>query len=258
MCDPLTIAGIALSGASVAANSIAASQQEAATNRALEQHRAKQTALQQEANALNETSRKTYDGFGQQQEQRSNELGSYLNKQLDATPATPGAEPAQTASNITVQEEARQRGSARAYSRQQAGALGEMRGFGDLLGTLSRQQARSAGEVGQLGGFMSGNSAVLPLQLDAASHAGDTMATIGGIAGGFGKLGLSAGLSGGGFGGGAAGAGGALPSLAGGSAPGTLSLGSVLASRPMAPMTLGQTNGAVPSFARTGNLFGSF
>ncbi|MFY9292830.1 MAG: hypothetical protein WAP03_19365, partial [Methylorubrum rhodinum] len=197
ICDPLTIAGIALSGASVAANSIAASQQQAATDRALQAHRAKQAALQQEASALQEKSRQSYDGFGQQQDQRANELGAYLNKQIDATPAAPSAEPAQTASNITVQEEARQRGQARAYSQRQAGALGELRGFGDMLGTLSRQQARTSGEIGQIGGFMSGNSAVLPLQLDAASRAGDTMATLGGLAGGFGRLGISAGLGGG-------------------------------------------------------------
>lgn len=260
MCDPLTIAGAALSVGGIAANSIGASQAGAATARALQEHRTRQEGLQREAAALQDKSRQSYDGFGAQQEQRASELGSYLTQQLQPQAAPAGTEPPTEGSNITVQEEAKQRGKARTYSAGQADALGDMRGFGDLLGTLSRAQARDAGQIGQLGSFMSGNTGVLPISLDAAAQAGNGMKTLGGLAGGLGKLGVTAGLSGG-FGGADAvtsAAKSALPTLATGGAPQTFNLGSVLASRAQAPLTLANAAGALPSFARQGSPYSVF
>lgn len=237
----------------MAANSIGASKAEAATSRALEAHRTQQDKLRQEAAAIQERSRTSYDGFGAQQEQRAAELGSYL-QQKSAQPAAAPVEATPGASNITVQEVDKQRNKARTFAQGQAGALGEMRGFGDLLGTLSRDQARDAGQIGQLGGFMKGNSSVLPVSLDAASQAGAGWQAAGALAGGLGKLGVSAGLSGM-LGAGGAAAGGSIPALAGGSAPGSFDLGSVLSKMPAAPMTIGTKAASLPSFARAGNLY---
>jgi multidrug efflux pump subunit AcrA (membrane-fusion protein) len=238
----------------IAANSIGASQAAAATGRALEAHRARQAALQQEAGALQDKSRESYTDFSGQQGQRADELGSYLKQQLQPSQAPAGTEQPISGSNITVQEEAKQRGKASAFAQGQADALGEYRGFGDTLGTLSRAQARDAGQIGQIGGFMSGNSSILPIELDAANQAGNGLKAIGGIAQGLGKLGVSAGL-GGGFGGATASTASAagLPTLATGGAPETFALGSVLSKMPQAALRLGSTAGGLPSFARPGN-----
>lgn len=254
MCDPLTIAGVALSVGGVAANSIANSQVESATSRALVAERSRQQQLRTEAAALQESSRKQYDGFDQSQGQRAQELGSYLQQNLQQPQAAPAtAEAPATSSNITTQEETRQRERAGAYSFGQAQALGNLRSFGDILGTFSRQQARDAGAIGQLGGFMQGSSGVLPLELDAAAQAGNGMKTLGALASGAGKLGVGAGLSGGGgsiaglFGSGTGAAASGLPSIA-----------AMAAAPPATPLTIGAPRASLPAFARAGNLYRPF
>jgi hypothetical protein len=72
-----------------------------------------------------------------------------------------------------------------------------LRAFGDILGDTSRLQARDASQVGTIGSFKRGSSAVLPLELDEANHAGDGMKVFGDLLGGFGGIATSAGLSGG-------------------------------------------------------------
>lgn len=143
-------------------------------------------------------------------------------------------------SNIVVKEEAKQRDKARALTDQSGAALGELRAFGDVLGTISRDQARDAGAVGQIGGFKSGSSGVLPFELDEAGRAGDGMKLFGDILGGAGSVATGAGLSGGGLH--------QLPTWLGGGTPGA--------------MINTTTGGLAPfpaqasKFLRLGNLYG--
>lgn len=88
------------------------------------------------------------------------------------------------------------RGKARAQTNDRAVRLADVRSFGDLLGDISRKQARDAGQIGQIGGFKAGSQGVLPLELDAAAQAGGKAKLLGDVLGGLGSIGLSAGLSG--------------------------------------------------------------
>ncbi|MGX5775441.1 hypothetical protein [Methylorubrum zatmanii] len=263
----MTIAGAVLSVGGMAANSIASGQVEAATNRAVEAERNRQAQLRREAAAVQEQSRQRYDNHAGQQDQRAQELGSYLQSQQTQPPAADApaeASIAPTSSGIVTQEDARQRAKASAYSQGQAQALGTMRSFGDLLGEQSRLQGRDAGEIGQIGGFMKGSSAVLPLELDAAGQVGNGLKTLGGLASGLGNLGISAGLSGGlgtllGAGGAkTAGAAAALPTMAATSTASAPTIAGVAAATPTVPMTLGSAFGGLPSFARAGNFYRAF
>jgi hypothetical protein len=203
MCDPLTIAGVALSAGSMAANSAANSRVNAARNNALAAERTRQAQLDHEAAAYNAKDQASYQDFAGQQAAKSKTLGDYFTQASTPSAAAPAGTAAETmpdASGIVVAENAKQLGRAKAYTDQQGRALGELRSFGDTMGDLSRAQARDAGYIGQIGGFKMGSSGVLPYELDAAGHAGDGMKTLGDLAGGFGSIGISAGLKGGSLG----------------------------------------------------------
>jgi hypothetical protein len=200
MCDPVTLAGIALTGLSTGLNYMANQQVEGARNSAMAAERIRQQGLDQQADALNLQSQDRYQNFDDKKEERSSQLGQYFTDQV-ATPPTAAAMPA-SGSNITVQAENKARGDARERTDQIGNALGELRSFGDLLGDTSRLQARDASQIGQIGGFKRGSSNVLGLELDAANSAGGGLRMGADIAGGLGKVGMSAGLSGaGGIGG---------------------------------------------------------
>lgn len=255
MCDPLTIAGAALSAGGIAANSIGQSQVAAASNRAAAAESARQANLRQEAAAVQAHSNSLYEGFAGKQADRAGTLATALNAVRLPAQGSPSTtiEAAPTGSNITTQGEASQRSRADAYGAQQAGALADMRSFGDLLGTTALAQGRDAGQIGQIGNFMKGSASVLPMELNAASHAGDTFKTLGGLADGLGKVGIAAGINGstlGGLFGGAASTGGnvatSVPTMA---AAGLGSISNAYAGLPAAPMTVAQPFGGAPSFA---------
>lgn len=201
MCDPMTIAGVALSGASALANSSAASSAASARNKALAAERERQAGLDAEMNALNATSRDRYVNFEGQQEAKGQALGDYFKGQaqpqdeVNASAALPRSN-----SGLVVAEENRARGEAREFTNQQGEALGELRSFGDLLGGISRLQARDAASVEQLGGFKKGSSSILPYELDAASQKGAGAKMLGDILGGAGSIATNAGINGGSMG----------------------------------------------------------
>lgn len=171
---------------------------------ALAAERIRQRGYDRETSALNAQSRDRYNDFGGQQDQRSQELGDYFadqkieqgsaNSQAAADMANSMLP--QSSSNITVAEEAKKRGEATSYAEQQGQALGNLRSFGDLMGEIGRAQARDNSLIGQINGFKQGSSNVLPTELDAASHAGDSWKTLGDYLGLAGQLGVSAGVSG--------------------------------------------------------------
>ena len=156
MCDPLTIAGMALTAGSTVANSMAANKAAKARSSVMAAERVRQGMLDKEADALNLTSRERYTDFPEKQEERAGQLADLYN----APEATPAGEllPA-TTSNVTVQETEKQKAKAKEYTTKQGKALGTLRSFGDYLGDVSRSQAREAGLVGQIGGFKQGSAA---------------------------------------------------------------------------------------------------
>lgn len=167
--------------------------------------RIRQGGLDKEAQALNAQSQDRYQNFEGQQDQRATQLADYFTGQEVAEPSAEAAVPT-SSSNITVREEAKQRGKATDFTNRTGIALGNLRSFGDLLGDTSRLQARDASQIGQIGGFKRGSSNVLGYELDDANNKGSGMRLLGDLAGGFGGVALNAGLSGGNLFGGGTGA----------------------------------------------------
>lgn len=201
MCDPITLAGIALTGASTVANSIAQSRVQSAREDALAAERVRQGGLDREADAINAQSRDRFNDFQGQQDKAAGDLGQYFTDQkIEAAgqnaDATAEQVAPQSGSALTVREEAKQRGQATAFANQQGKALGQLRAFGDVLGGISRDQARDASLIGQIGGFKRGSSNITPLELDEANQAGAGFNMLGDVLGLGGSLAINKGLSG--------------------------------------------------------------
>jgi hypothetical protein len=216
MCDPLTIAGIALTGGSMIANNIAAGKVEKARNGALQAERTRQSGLDQQSDAVNAQSQDRYTDVQGKQDASAAKLGDYYTSQQAGTPLPSAAVPT-SASNLVVQEQAKQSGLAKDYTNKTGEALGQLRAFGDVMGTAGRGQARDAGLIGQIGGFKRGAQGVLPYELEEAQGAGAGMKMFGDVLGGLGKVATMGGLSGASLGGlfGAAPAAAAAPATSG-------------------------------------------
>jgi hypothetical protein len=209
MCDPLTIAGAALSVGSTVANSVAASKAAKARDQALGAERIRQRGYDQEAAALNTQAQDTFQDFEGQREAKATNLGDYFATEVPTPANTVAASVMPTATNdIVTREMSKKSGEAKRFTDQQAGSLAGLRAFGDVLGDGSRTMARAGSEIGQIGGFKRGSSNVIPLELDAAAQKGQGLRVLGDLMGGFGGVALNAGLTGGklfgGLGGGAA------------------------------------------------------
>lgn len=157
----------------------------------------RQSGLDREADALNARSQDRYENFDDQQADRSTSLGDYFTEQsMPTDTANASASLPTSSSNVTVQEEGKQRAKATAATDAQGRALGELRAFGDVLGGIGRQQARDAGQIAQVGGFKRGHAALIPFDLEAANQKGAGARFLGDIVGGAGSVALGAGLSG--------------------------------------------------------------
>jgi hypothetical protein len=200
MCDPVTIAGAVLSGASVAANSAAQSKVASARRDAMSAERIRQQGYQRETDALNVGAQDRYQKFGDQQTEKAKSLGDFFNAQNQSgQPQAANGAPQElaptSASNIVVAEQAKQGARAKAYSDQQGNALGGLRSFGDLLGGIGLKQARDAGYIGQIGGFEKGSSNALGYELESANSAGNGMKLFGDLLAAGGSLATGYGLS---------------------------------------------------------------
>ena len=201
MCDPMTIAGIALTAGSTVANTIAANQQAKARDQALAAERIRQGKLDRENEALNQTSRDRYQDFEGQQQERGSKLADYFTEN-EANTADANQQAVQdmlptSGSDITVREQAKQSGLAKAFTDQQGQALGNLRAFGDVLGSIGRDQARDASSIGQINSFKRASSGIVPLELEAANEKGAGARLFGDLLGLGGGLALNKGLSGG-------------------------------------------------------------
>lgn len=196
MCDPLTIAGAALTAGSTVANSVAASKQAKARDQALGAERIRQRGFDQEADALNARSQDNFEGFEGKREAKAAALGDYFANEVPSGANAVAASVMPSATNdIVTREMTKKSGEAKQFTDQQAGALAQMRSFGDLLGDNSRMMARDGSEIGQIGGFKRGSSNIIPLEMEAASQKGQGLRTFGDILGGVGGIALNAGLT---------------------------------------------------------------
>ena len=179
------------------ANMLAENKIAKARSGAMAAERTRQNGFDQEADALNTQSQNRYQDFGGQQADKTKELTDFFKSNAAPLPdSAAGAGIPTSASNIVVQERAKQLGKAKAYGDQQDAALGNLRSFGDLLSGISLNQARDAGQIGLVGGFKKGSQAILPLELQAANSKGNGLKTLGDVLGGAGQVAGFAGLSG--------------------------------------------------------------
>lgn len=195
MCDPVTIAGAALSGAGMAANAIGSNQVQHANNAASQQTMLLNMLQQQRADQANAAALGEYQNFGAGQTARGAQLGDILTS-ATKTPMTPGQMAPTTSGNVAQAEGINQH-AVDVGSQQQGRALGNVMSFGDYLGNVNRGAARDLQTADQATNFMKGNSNVLGYKLADAQHAGDTTGLLGNVASGLGGLGIKAGLSGG-------------------------------------------------------------
>jgi hypothetical protein len=198
MCDPLTIAGAALSASSMIANNAAAAQVNRARDKAMMAEADRQRGLREEAAAISDQSRDRYTNFGQQQGDAKKKLGDYFAENTNRgaaqePPAAAGAGEGNVAVNAEI---GKQLGKARTYGAQQNEALADLRAFGDTLGGIGVNQARDAGYVGQIGGFKKGSADVLPMELEDANSKGSGMKMLGDVLNLGGRVGMAAGLAG--------------------------------------------------------------
>lgn len=199
MCDPLTIAGIALSAGSAVANNAAANRQARAQTASMAAERTRQRMLDDEARAVNEQARSRFEDIPAQQEAEVSRL-----QQVFAGDANRGADVIAAAmpssdSNITVSDEAAKRADATGFSNQQGEALARMRSFADMFGGIGRGVAQDGSQIGMIGGFKRGSQGALPFELESASMKGAGLRTVADLMNAAGGVSLNAGLSGANF-----------------------------------------------------------
>lgn len=182
MALPLIIPALFAAG-SAAANYAGNRAAERARDDALEAERIRQRQFDDQSFALADRSRQQFEGFGEQQEQRSDDLAAMFRETVDARPTAPAPEMPQS-SNVAVSKRnaaAGEQAEARTADRGQS--LADFRAFGDLFGDMSRGQNRIAQQVDQIGRFKRGSQSVLPMELDAAAERGAGMRTLGDVLG---------------------------------------------------------------------------
>lgn len=197
MCDPVTIAGLALTAGSTVVNTIAANKAANAREDVLAAERIRQGQFDQEAAALNTQSQDRYQDVEGKQTAKARELSDFFtgpNTAGEANDAAASVLPSDS-SDITVREMRKQTGNAADFTGKQAASLATLRSFGDMMGDNARMQARDAGLIGQIGGFKGGSSGVTPLELDAASQKGQGLRFFGDLLGGAGSLATNYGLT---------------------------------------------------------------
>lgn len=196
MCDPILIAGIALSAGSMVANQVATGEQTRARDSVLAAERMRQNSFDQQASALNTQSQDRYVGFESQQATRAQQIGDYLHTDVGDPNSTASTVMPSSSSNVVNQESAKQHDNAQGFVDQQTGATAALRSFGDLLGDTSRLQARDASHIAQIGGFKQGSNNVVPLELDQAATAGDNWKLLADLLAGGGQIATGAGING--------------------------------------------------------------
>lgn len=174
MCDPVSIAGAALTAGSLVANTVAEGQVGSARRDAVQAENARQKRLRDESMQTLGNSEQDFKDFGKDQEQNSQQIGDLLNASTTGAPP-PSAMLPQATDPTVVGEVGKQSGKAKAYTTQQGEALGELRGFGDTLASANRNLGRNAGWIGTLGGFQAGSADASRYEVTAANNAGGFM-----------------------------------------------------------------------------------
>lgn len=210
MCDPITIAAIASTAATVGGNYLQqknnnasnAAQVNARNAAAAEGVKQQQPNIQQGQDTLNQTIQK-FSG-----ENQANDLGSLVASRTSAinandTPATGTADPLTNISNapqVVKSDLADKIGKATAYANQQGGALGKMGATGDLFNNNAITLANSGTDLNNLTSKANEEARVnLMKQNSDAANARKAPSSLGELLSTAGTIGGIASAAGGGF-----------------------------------------------------------
>lgn len=158
---------------------------------AVELENIRQRRLQAQADAAQLESEEPFtEAEERQQKETSNLLAALRNVEAPLAPSSPSIAP--RAPGIVAGTQAAESGRARAFTRGQAEALADLRGFGQMLFEANRQRLRPAERIAQTARSMQRSADILPLELEAANRAGDTARSIADIFGVVRDLGMAA------------------------------------------------------------------
>lgn len=170
----------ALMGASTLVNSMAAQRQQSAIASVMEAERQRQQEFSDQQFGIFEGMTDRFGEYDAREGERRTNLEDFFT--ADTEGSLP--QPVQTAlpessSNLVTSREESERADARGFTDQQAGALAQMRSFGDVFGDFGRENQRDMGETGIIQSFRRGSQSVLPAELRAAEQKGAGMRTLG-------------------------------------------------------------------------------
>jgi len=187
MCDPVSIS-LALTAAGATAQAAAQSQSRKAMEGAQQAERIRQKAFQDQSQAAFDESLGHAQASNQTADQSKAEgerKASYDKATADArapVEATGQNLAGDTSTNKVVNtEQAAQAAKAQGFAGQQGAAKAALQGFGDVQLGNALYNARQMQNQGTIGGFMQGSANVLPYEVQAASHAGDGLKTLGDV-----------------------------------------------------------------------------
>jgi hypothetical protein len=177
------IAAAVLSAAGAAAQMRGQSMAKKAMNNANENELNRQKGFTNESLAQFDNSLKYNQGVDQQARERdaSNALNNQYQQTIEQTlsPASGAGMSSDAAPKAIADSYREAMEGAKKGLQSQLAAKAALGGFGTMLGNTQIQNANVANTQNMLGGFMKGSSAVLPLELQHASHAGDGMNNLG-------------------------------------------------------------------------------
>lgn len=187
MCDPVSIS-LALTAAGATAQAAAQSQSRKAMEGAQQAERIRQKGFQDQSQAAFDESLGHAQASNQTADQSKAEgerKASYDKATADArapVEATGQNLAGDTSTNKVVNtEQAAQAAKAQGYAGQQGAAKAALQGFGDTQLGNALYNARQMQSQGVIGNAMQGSSAVLPFEVQAASHKGDGLKTLGDV-----------------------------------------------------------------------------
>ena len=190
MCDPISLAGLALSVGSAVANNAAANEAAAARSSALAAERWRQQGLESQQKKFSDESLEGLSDFSEDQGARAQTLADLYRGPTQTTEANAdaGTVAPEGAASITVREMAKQAGAAKGRTDANAQRLANTRAFGDLLGQQMTGIQRNSSNIDQLTGFRRGSSDALTFELDSAAQQGAGKRFLGDLLGGAGAL----------------------------------------------------------------------
>lgn len=187
MCNPIAIS-LALTAAGTAANAAAANKAQKAMQGAREAERVRQKGHQDASNAVMEGNMASADKGSQDaveskaladRQAASDAAVASVRAPVEATGANLAGD--QTANTVIDSEKSAQASKALGYAAQQGGAKAKLMSFNDLNFNNALVNARAQQDQARIANFAKGSADVLPIELEAASHKGEGLKTLGSL-----------------------------------------------------------------------------